>query len=168
MRRSYLEDEGFSVQIAETLHHDALPDLEQINRWHQAIMAGVQRYAPSAYNASNGINLRIVDQAEALALNKRYRNQDHATNVLAFPWAVEPALAGLEDVTDTLPLGDIAICWPKVLEEASTLNLSKHRHFLHLFIHGILHLLGYDHQKAAEAKVMWALEDKILASLCQG
>ena len=63
------------------------------------------------------------------------------------------------------PLGDLAVCWPVVVEEATEQDKSVSDHFTHLFVHGVLHLLGHDHESAQEAHAMESLEVQILASL---
>jgi len=102
--------------------------------------------------------VRIVDEAEITALNRQYRGKDGATNVLSFPFE---AMAGVE----TGQLGDVVICAPVVAAEAVTQGKSLQAHWAHIVMHGVLHLLGYDHHRDAEAQEMEALETRLLASL---
>ena len=108
------------------------------------------------------ISVRIVDEQEGRHLNRRYRNGDRATNVLAFP-AAEPALI---DPPADLPraLGDIVICGPVVAREASAAGKQNADHWAHLVVHGALHLLGYDHESEPQARAMEAVEAAILAA----
>ncbi|WP_028387696.1 rRNA maturation RNase YbeY [Legionella fairfieldensis] len=106
------------------------------------------------------LTLRLVDEKEIIQLNRQYRQQNKPTNVLAFP-SVIPDIITLEYPL----LGDVIIC-PSVLEKES-LQLGKPltEHWAHIVIHGVLHLLGYDHIKESDAEIMQALEIKLLAEL---
>lgn len=106
------------------------------------------------------LTLRLVDRDEITQLNQNYRQQNKATNVLAFP-SVIPDNIELE-----FPLlGDVIIC-PSVLH-AESIELGKplKEHWAHIVIHGVLHLLGYDHIKDSDTEIMQALEIKLLAKL---
>ena len=103
------------------------------------------------------ITVRIVDEAEGLALNRDYRHQDHATNVLTFDYAVEP-----------LVMADLVLCAPVVVREAKALGKPLDEHYLHLLVHGTLHAQGWDHETSeADARAMEARETAILAGLGQ-
>ena len=90
-------------------------------------------------------------------MNKRWRGLPHATNVLSFPAA---SLAVAPDA-----LGDIAVCAPVVAREAKAQGKAPAAHWAHLVIHGVLHLLGLNHENRRDAMVMEALEARILAGL---
>ena len=98
--------------------------------------------------------MRFVDTEEGRALNRDWRGQDHATNVLSFPYAGDP-----------LVHGDLAICPAVVLREAAEQGKPVEAHFAHLVVHGMLHLQGYDHQAPSDAVKMEAREREILARL---
>jgi len=102
--------------------------------------------------------VRIVSEQEIQTLNKSFRNMDSATNVLAFPQQVD-----LEDGTSLL--GDIVICAPIVAVEAKAQAKEVTAHFAHLVVHGMLHLLGYDHIVDGEAEEMESMEIQILKGL---
>ena len=104
------------------------------------------------------LSLRIVDCDEMRDLNRRYRGKDRPTNVLSFP-------ADLPDVVNLPLLGDIAICAPVVRREALEQGKPLAAHWDHMLIHGVLHLLGFDHESDAEAAVMEALETQALQQL---
>jgi len=108
------------------------------------------------------LTIRVVDEVEARQFNLEYRDKDYATNVLSFPADLPEGLP--EDIRDS-ELGDLLICAPVVLSEALEQRRSETEHWAHLTIHGVLHLLGYDHEQAAEAAVMESLEIEILAKL---
>lgn len=109
------------------------------------------------------IGIACVDNDESQKLNLEYRQKDKPTNVLSFPSDVpEEVLA----VLDALPIGDLVICIPVVLQEAIDQNKTPIEHFTHMLVHGTLHLMGYDHETSDEdAEEMEALEIEILAKL---
>ena len=131
---------------------NGLPSPASFRRWVEAALRGAKRRKPAA------LAIRLVDIDEGRALNHDYRGKDYATNVLSFPAELPPGVA--------LPLiGDLAICAAVVLREAAEQGKRPHDHWAHLTIHGVLHLLGYDHLEDAEAEAMEALETRILAGL---
>lgn len=106
--------------------------------------------------ASAEMTLRIVNAAEGRNLNSAFRGKDYATNVLTFVYH-EPAVRDL--------MGDIVLCAPVVAREAREQGKALLDHYLHLTVHGVLHLAGYDHEKPREAAAMEALEIDVLAAL---
>lgn len=106
------------------------------------------------------VSLRIVGSAESRKLNREWRDEDHATNVLSFPAGEMP------DIEGEMPtLGDLVICLPVMKREALQQGKSLDEHWAHLIIHGVLHLLGYDHDDERDALLMEACEVAILDSL---
>jgi len=130
------------------------PDDEQFQQWADAV--------PGGNSVPRTLTIRIVDEQEARRLNQDYRNRDFATNVLAFPAELPEGLP--TDIYQS-QLGDILICAPVVAREAGEQGCTETDHWAHLTIHGILHLLGYDHLQNKEAVIMEALETEILAKL---
>ena len=109
------------------------------------------------------VAIRIVDSAESQQLNNSYRGKDKPTNVLSFPSDLPPEILA---ILPNRPLGDLVICLPVVLVEASEQGKTADEHFAHLVIHGILHLLGYDHELGeTEQKEMEAIEIGIMQQL---
>ncbi|MBH2001867.1 MAG: rRNA maturation RNase YbeY [Moraxellaceae bacterium] len=109
------------------------------------------------------IGIACVDVAESQVLNLQYREKDKPTNVLSFPSDIPEEMLSLLDAE---PLGDLVICIPVVLQEATEQQKMPSDHFTHLLVHGILHLLGYDHETSeTEAEEMEALEIEILKKL---
>jgi probable rRNA maturation factor len=106
------------------------------------------------------LTLRLVDAVEMQALNQRYRGKNVPTNVLSFP-------AHIPDAVDLeLPfLGDIILCVPVIQQEAAEQAKPQIAHWAHMVVHGILHLLNYDHIDAEEAMMMEAKEIFILEQL---
>ncbi|MCE4072687.1 rRNA maturation RNase YbeY [Pseudomonas nitroreducens] len=105
------------------------------------------------------LTIRLVDEAEGRELNKTWRHKDYATNVLSFPADVP------DELLDIPLLGDLVICAPVVIREATEQGKSVQAHWAHLVIHGCLHLLGYDHIDDVEAEEMEGLERELLAEL---
>jgi probable rRNA maturation factor len=108
------------------------------------------------------LGIRLADDAEQRRLNRDWRGIDLPTNVLAFP-AWEPG-AGVPEGAPWL-LGDLALAYETVAREAQQQDKAFADHFRHLVVHGVLHLLGYDHATDVEAAQMEALETSILAEL---
>lgn len=106
------------------------------------------------------LTLRLVEPEEMIHLNKTYRKQNKTTNVLAFP-----ANLPKEIQLDYTFLGDIVICPAVLLQESESMAKPLINHWAHIVIHGVLHLLGYDHLEEAEATIMAGLETKLLAQM---
>ncbi len=143
---------GPGVELAVQILSDSatVPGEERLRAW---VIAALQQQ-----EVDREITIRIVNQPESQSLNAQYRDQDKPTNVLSFP-------ADLPAGVDHPWLGDLVICAPLVECEATEQGKEVQEHWAHLVIHGVLHLLGHDHQQADEAKAMEALETTILASL---
>jgi len=105
--------------------------------------------------------LALGDDALLRRLNRDYRGRDKPTNVLSFPYVATPGVPAQSGRF----LGDVAIARETLLAEAIAEGKPAAHHLSHLIVHGILHLLGYDHERAAEARQMEALERKVLAGL---
>ena len=101
------------------------------------------------------INLKFVSSSEMIKLNKDFRNKNLDTNVLSFPASKE-----IQEISGEL--GDIAMSIPYIKTESQNLNRDIGDHMMHLLAHGILHLLGFDHNKDKEADTMEAQEIKYL------
>ena len=137
------------VDVQNATAFEPLPGHEQFLLWVEAVLGR---------ESDAEVTLRLVDRDESRELNSRYRGKDKATNVLSFPAELPPGL--------NIPLlGDIVICAPLVDEEALAQNKPAQTHWAHLVIHGVLHLLGHDHQDEQEAQAMEAIEIDLLASL---
>lgn len=110
------------------------------------------------------INVLFTDDPHVQALNKQFRQQDRPTNILSFPNYLPEELERFSG--EILPeLGDMALAYETCRREAIEQEKPFVHHATHLLIHGILHLLGYDHQEDAEANEMEALEVRLLAAL---
>ena len=137
------------LQIA--LELPGLPALADFHRWTAAALAGAN------HDREAELTIRLVNEAESAVLNETYRHKQGPTNVLSFPFEAPPEI-------DSALLGDIVICAPVVLREAVVQGKTPEAHWAHLVAHGVLHLLGYDHDEA-QAEAMESLEIRILAGL---
>jgi len=141
---------GLSIAIQNASSDPDIPGDTQLIQW--AIKALDTRCQQAE------ITIRIVDPTEGTALNTHYRHKDGPTNVLSFSYT--PPM-GME----ALLLGDIVICALVVAAEAKDQQKPLEAHWAHMVVHGILHLLGYDHEQDTDAVIMEALENSILKAL---
>ncbi len=112
---------------------------------------------------TKALDIYITDALEGQELNLEARGKDYATNILSYPSDLPAAIIGL---MPTLPLGELVICHAVVVREATEQNKTLAQHISHLLIHGILHLLGFDHELGqAEQDEMESFEIAILAEL---
>jgi probable rRNA maturation factor len=135
---------SLSVQYATS--QDDLPARALLRRWARA-----------ALTRNAVVTLRFVDEGEGRALNRFYRRRDQPTNVLAFVYHDVHGAHGVD--------GDLVLCAPVMRREAAERGKSLAAHCAHLVVHGLLHLQGYDHERAVEAARMEAREAAILAGL---
>ena len=145
----YLEKDNLEVdyQVAEGV---VAPEFSDIHRWARAALADSGKVTE--------LSVRVVDEQEGQALNEKWRGKNAATNVLSFPCSLP------EGVPDFM-LGDVVLCAPVVEREAAAQGKTEAAHWAHLLVHGILHLLGYDHEQDADARRMEKQEVAILAGL---
>ena len=140
------------VQLASEV--EGVPSREFIRSWVcRALAASGRDIAPGTE-----LSVRVVDTEEVRALNREYRDQDKATNVLSFPGG---QVTGLPPHAGAV-LGDIVVCAAVVSSEAEAQGKAVADHWAHLLVHGTLHLVGFDHDTATEAAEMEALETRIL------
>lgn len=137
---------------------DALADAETLSR--RAAAAALAGAEPGLPLERAELSLVLADDSFVRGLNRDYRNQDKATNVLSFP-ALEEDLAPEGEIV----LGDVILALETCRREAKEQGKSLAAHVSHLVVHGVLHLLGHDHQDEKEAEEMERLEVEILASL---
>lgn len=107
-------------------------------------------------------NVSIVSEKVISSLNSEYRKIHKATDVLSFPAHEDKEMLTMLKKTKHLELGDIFICLKRLKEQAEEFNHSKEREAAFLFVHGFLHLLGFDHQTVTQERAMFALQDTIL------
>jgi|688.fasta_scaffold19915_10 probable rRNA maturation factor len=135
----------------------ALPAAARFTTWARA--------AAGARGEGAEVAVRVVGLAEGRRLNLVWRGRDYATNVLSFPVPVGvPPVPGTAR-RRTRPLGDIVLCAPVVAREAARQGKPPLAHWAHLVVHGCLHLLGHDHERAIDARRMERRERRVLAAL---
>ena len=133
-----------------------LGDVEALAR--RAVDAALAAARPSLSEACE-VSILLGDDAALRELNRAWRGRGGATNVLSFPAAPQPGAPGPR------PLGDIALAFETLRREAEAEGKSLADHASHLIIHGLLHLLGFDHEKAGDAEEMEAVEIEALRRL---
>lgn len=142
----------YQVTVQCTVEKNLMPAAKHIKSWAKTALKFMEKSAE--------LNIRIVDVTEIIQLNSQYRYKNKPTNVLSFPFDMP------EEIEDELAfLGDIIICAEVVNNEAIHQHKNKEAHWAHMVVHGTLHLLGYDHEKEEDAKIMEPKESAILASL---
>lgn len=140
-----------AVQIA--VDGAGLPVRSTLRRW---LLRALRRDAT--------VTVRFVGTAEGRRLNRTFRGKDYATNVLTFVYDADAT--GARAARGAAPLtGDIVLCVPVLRREARAARKALRAHCAHLVIHGALHLQGFDHDSAKDARVMETLETGLLASL---
>jgi probable rRNA maturation factor len=119
--------------------------------------ASLRRWALAAAGGRRGeLGIRVVGSRESRVLNARWRGRDRPTNVLSFP--ADPGLRPAQ-------LGDLVVCAPVVAREAREQGKTLSAHWAHMVVHGTLHLLGFDHARAVDARRMEGRERVLLARL---
>ena len=133
------------IQMASDL--DSIPESLKLTCWAESVLSDRTEHTEMV--------IRIVDADESAELNHRYRGKSNATNVLSF--TCEP----IDGIPVNL-LGDIVICAPIIEQEALAQRKSIDAHWAHMVVHGVLHLLGYDHVRPADAVEMESEEKRLL------
>ena len=138
------------IEIQREVDGPELPSDADFERWVALALEGQRDEAE--------VCIRLVDPAESPRRNSTYRGKDKPTNVLSFPFEAPPGVP-------TEILGDLAICAEVVATEATEQKKPLHNHWAHMVIHGILHLIGFDHINEADAEQMESLEIQLLEKL---
>jgi probable rRNA maturation factor len=141
---------SFTVDVQYIYRDMHTPDRNTIHEWVKTALCEFRDAAE--------VTIRIVDEKESNTLNAMWRNINSATNVLSFP-------AGRIDPVETDLLGDIVICAPVVEREAGEQGKTTDAHWAHMVVHGLLHLLEYNHIEERDAAEMESIEIKILETL---
>lgn len=134
------------------------PDWPHAASMCNAVMHAATPKLPQLANATPfSFTIRLATDETVRGMNKQFREKDYPTNVLSFPADAESSEEGERY------LGDIIISLPTTRREAEAEGKAPNHHLQHLALHGLLHLLGYDHMEDAEAKKMESLETELLA-----
>ena len=109
------------------------------------------------------VDLSLVDEATIQQINRDYRHIDRVTDVISFAFNDDESELG--KISGDIPrmLGEIFICIPRALEQAKEIGNTPKRELRFLFVHGLLHLLGYDHMKKEDEEIMFPLQEKLLS-----
>ena len=141
------------VEIEDDAWTSSLPAASEVaDRAGQAVLDQIE---PSDGEAAQGVAVLLTSDEAVAELNQRFRGKAGPTNVLSFPASANPENH----------LGDVALAHGVCAREAAEQGKSLEQHLSHLVVHGVLHLLGYDHETDGEAEAMEALERSILESL---
>lgn len=126
-------------------------------------LARILQLAVEKENISGLVSLSLIGKKESQRLNRQYRKINKSTDVLAFPfyYAYQKEI-GSCSVGKLRDLGDIFICYPVAQDQAQENQHSLSQEIGFLFLHGLLHLLGYDHEEETARKIMFDLQDQIL------
>lgn len=139
-----MSSKRLNLSVQYVCNAAGLPLRPQIRAWVRAAL--------DVDGAQGGqITVRIVDAEEGQALNRDYRGKDYATNVLSFPYDTEPVVCG-----------DLVICAPVVEREAQEQGKPLMAHFVHLVVHGLLHLQGYDHETGEQDAIEMEQRERIV------
>ncbi len=148
------------VDVSVLREHESWPDDAEWLAERAALAA-----LAMVWEAEDGLaELSVVLSNNALVqtLNREYRGKDKPTNVLSFALTE----AGSPEPEDApIPLGDVILAWETVSDEAREQNKPLSNHLCHLVVHGVFHLLGYDHETDADAEEMEQLEVEVLSTL---
>jgi len=138
------------IEIQAVFESAGQPDQQQIQLWVDTAL--------DDYEQDTEIVVRIVDEQESAELNEQYRHKSGPTNILSFP-------VDLPEGIELDLLGDLVICAPVLEKEALEQDKLLAHHWAHIIVHGVLHLLGYDHIDDDEAELMENKEIAILNKL---
>ena len=142
--------EKLDVDVTYAARRPWVPRRTQFESWARAALAGLSCHSV--------LSVLVVGSARSRSLNLRYRRKDKSTNVLSFS-GPGPGPDGRNY------LDELVICAPVVAREALAQGKSRESHWAHMTVHGVLHLLGFDHERDAEAAKMTAREIQILDRL---
>jgi probable rRNA maturation factor len=148
---------NITVQYATSRR--GVPHAVRLRRWAlaaRASAAAVRKARTRLVALSESLTIRVVNARDSRVLNRQWRGKDYATNVLSFPDGT------LSPDEHERGLGDLIICAPVVRSEARSQRKTGESHWAHMVVHGVLHLLGYDHVNDRDARQMERLEVEIL------
>ncbi len=150
------------LDIQNSIDSTNLPNEKEITLWIENTL----KFAQSKY-LDPELTIKIISLEESQQLNSDYRGKDKPTNVLSFPFEIPEGLPMevLKNENMENILGDLAICEAMVIQEAQEQSKQVNHHWAHMVVHGILHLLGYDHIDDSEAEEMENFEVEILSQL---
>ncbi len=147
-------------QIDISIENENWPDADVLTRWVKTAVAETANTASLDWPEGAELSLLFTSDNEMATINGQWRDKPVPTNVLSFPGGNvcvgEPS---------GRMIGDLVFAWETVAREADEQGKTFENHFIHLVVHGFLHLFGYDHLEDEEAEVMENLETRILSRL---
>ncbi len=143
---------SLKIELQNNSDHRPIPYLKDFSTWALSAVNGSEIELTSRLF----LNITLVDKSQSAKLNHHYRKKLGPTNILSFP---------ADTAMKNYLLGDLIICAPLVTEEAQSQEKNSISHWAHLTVHGVLHLLGYNHENLSEAATMETLEINILRQL---
>lgn len=127
------------------------------------------------------VNIAFVSRLKIKKINNQFRNVNKVTDIISFPFLLKPNVSGMQLIEDKLSkknfsmyvnpetnnivLGDLYVCFPKMKQQAKEYGTGIEREFVYLCLHGLLHLLGYDHIEDSDKKIMREKEELILKNI---
>ncbi len=168
--RARLQSDRLAVTVQYATARAGVPHAKSFSRWANVAYAAATR-SKVRMPMPMPMTIRIIGATESRTLNRTYRGKDKPTNVLSFPGegagpkgsSISILIRAASPEPRVLELGDLAICAPVVAREAREQGKPPRAHWAHMVVHGVLHLLGYDHENDRDAEVMESREVKILS-----
>ncbi len=139
-----------TVEIQLASKSKFIPDQQQFQNWVDAVLTDESQHSE--------IVIRVIDEDEMIEYNEQYRHKSGATNILSFPFEAP-------DSVESDLLGDLLVCAPVIETESKQQKKTLENHWAHIIVHGVLHLIGYDHINDMDAEEMEALEVMILKTI---
>lgn len=144
-----------AIVLQNPAEFNNIPTEDDWQRWLQATLVHLRFVLEEEIRE---LTVRVVSMDDIQLLNKQFRDKDRPTNILSFHYDPMPGMPN-----DSL--GDLVLCADIIIQEAEEQNKPVIAHWAHLMVHGILHLLGFDHMSDSEALIMESMETEILAEL---
>ena len=142
------------LEVQRVIETGYIPSDAELHMWFETALAD--------YSKDAEVLIRVVDNQEISALNEQYRHKQGPTNILSFPFDAHEAIEAMEEIS---LLGDLVVCASVLEKEAEAQQKNLKDHWAHIVIHGIFHLLGYDHIYESDALEMETKEILILQQL---
>ncbi len=139
-----------TVEIQLASKSKFIPDQQQFQNWVDAVLTDESQHSE--------IVIRVIDEDEMIEFNQQYRHKSGPTNILSFPFEAP-------DSVESDLLGDLLVCAPVIETESKQQKKTLENHWAHIIVHGVLHLIGYDHINDMDAEEMEALEVMILKTI---
>lgn len=160
-----IKAKNIELTITTTLRGDALPQgfAKRAELWLPELADFALGIAKDC-EAFVSLHLMVAGDQKVKSLNRDHRGFDKTTDVLSFP-LFDDLRSGEEQIWGPLELGDIVVSWPVVLKQAKEFKITPEQELIHLFIHGFLHLLGFDHEISSKEEELMEKYEKQLVDI---